>query len=284
MVMEACRLRTLLRNLASFSLHRLRPFSSSSAAASPRDWRFFSDDNSEGGSSVYRHALKFQRPSTIKWQKQLRNSVRFIGTVDLPLKRINFGSGKLGVHTVLNVKTSRNSNRPVKILLLMLDEMAEISMKHLKPNDFIYVSGHLGSYTKADGNGKLVTKYKVTVKEINYVMQHGQGSTCQKSEQSESGRGETGLEKYKNRLHLWQVFFASPNEWWDNRKSKRKSEINPKHPDFKHKDTGEALWLSTNDPSWIKRQFQLHDSRLAEGGQGEDGSHRSRVSQWVYDE
>ncbi|KAA8546247.1 hypothetical protein F0562_003014 [Nyssa sinensis] len=132
----------------------------------------------------------------------------------------------------------------------MLDEMAELSIKHLKPNDFIYVSGHLGSYTKADVNAKLVTKYKVIVKEINYVMQHGQLATCQKSEQSESG----------------QVFVNNPNEWQGYRKSK----VKPNYPDFKHKDTGEALWLSTNDPPWIKRQLQLQDSRLEEGSQGED--------------
>ncbi|KAA8528571.1 hypothetical protein F0562_035926 [Nyssa sinensis] len=281
--MEACRLPTLFRNLGSLSLQRLRPFSAT-PAASPRLWRFVSEDKSEGGSSVYRHTLKFQRPSTIYWQGQLRNSVHFIGTVDFPLKRIKPESGQFGVHTILNVRTSLDSNRPLKILLLMLDEMAEVSIKHLKPNDFIYVSGHLGSYTKADVNGKLVTKYKVIVKEINYVMQRGQNSTCQKLEQSDSGQGETGFEKYKNRLHLWQVFFTNPNEWRDYRKSKRNSKVKPNYPDFKHKDTGEALWLSTNDPPWIKRQLQLQDYRLAEGGQGEDVSYRSRVSEWVYDE
>ncbi|KAJ8541062.1 hypothetical protein K7X08_001878 [Anisodus acutangulus] len=69
---------------------------------------------------------------------------------------------------------------------------------------------------------------------------------------------EDELEKYRNRIQLWQIFFASPYEWMDFRKGK----VNPKYPDFKHKDTGEALWIRTDDPPWIKRQLDILDSRL----------------------
>lgn len=79
-----------------------------------------------------------------------------------------------------------------------------------------------------------------------------------------------------NRLHLWQVFFASPNEWWDQRKNK----LNPKLPDFKHRDTGEALWLSKHNPPWVTRQLELLDSKFAGGFAGR----RSRLTSWVYDE
>lgn len=89
--------------------------------------------------------------------------------------------------------------------------------------------------------------------------------------------GGAVLEKYKDRLHLWQVFFANPYEWWDNREDK----LNPRQPDFKHKDTGEALWLSPGDPPWIKRQLELLDTRMAEQGHGQK---RFRVSKWEYDE
>ena len=43
----------------------------------------------------------------------------------------------------------------------MWDRMAEISFKHLKQNDLIHVSGHLGFYTKADDNGQLRPYHKV---------------------------------------------------------------------------------------------------------------------------
>ncbi|XP_057469274.1 protein OSB1, mitochondrial-like [Actinidia eriantha] len=278
--MGAIRLRTSLRNVTSLSyrLQRLRNFSSSSST-SPRKWKFLSDDPADGGSSVYRHALKSQRPSTIKWQEQLRNSVSFIGTVDRPVKNVNAVHG-FGVYTLINVKASPKSNNFFKVLLKMWDEMADISIKHLKPNDCIYVSGHLGSYTKVDDNGKLHTAYEVIVKEINHVVQCGQGPTCKKANQSDSGEGETGLEKYKNRLHLWQVFFANPLEWWDNRRRKP----NPNHPDFKHKDTGEALWIHSSDPPWVKKQLQLYDSSVAAQGLRQDVRSRSSLSMWVFND
>lgn len=84
------------------------------------------------------------------------------------------------------------------------------------------------------------------------------------------------LEKWRDRLHLWQVFFSNPYEWWDNRKQK----LYPGSPDFKHKDTGEALWLSPNDPPWIKKQLQLLDSEM---GLGEPVDGRTRLSKWEYD-
>ncbi|KAK8953561.1 hypothetical protein KSP40_PGU006658 [Platanthera guangdongensis] len=60
-------------------------------------------------------------------------------------------------------------------------------------------------------------------------------------------------------VELWQAFFANPVDWWDNRKNKR----NPKYPDFKHKDTGEALWIEgRSNPSWVKGQLAILDERM----------------------
>ncbi|XP_072983654.1 protein OSB2, chloroplastic-like isoform X1 [Typha latifolia] len=47
---------------------------------------------------------------------------------------------------------------------------------------------------------------------------------------------------------LWKSLVDNPDRWWDNRSNK----LNPKSPDFKHKDTGEALWLgSSSTPQWV---------------------------------
>ncbi|KAF3974535.1 hypothetical protein CMV_002143 [Castanea mollissima] len=270
--MNMHRFGALIRNAKRF-------YSSSPAIGRPE--KFFFADDGEAGSSVFRHALKFQRPATIKWDKQLLNSASFIGTVNLPLKVVDTKiTGRFGVHTMLSVNSSPDdSNRTVRILLLMWDEMAQMSLQHVKPNDFIYVSGPLGCYTKAYEDGDLRTYYKVTVEELNYVARDGQGPTSQKVEESQLGAGGADLEGYENRNYLWQVFFTNPYEWRDLRKRK----VNPRQPDFKHKDTGEALWLSPNDPPWIKRQLQLLDTKMAEQGQGDFGL-RSRVSMWDYDE
>ncbi|XP_059636505.1 uncharacterized protein LOC132278677 isoform X2 [Cornus florida] len=187
--MEALRVRAraLSRDVVWFSLQKFRRFSSSSSTARARARSSFSDDP-EGGSSIYRHALKFKPPSTINWQnryrkalevleypdrpsrwpkyiQQLHNSVSFIGTIDR-LRESDCQYGDSGTYTWLTVKTSPDSNRSFEILLNMWDEMAEISIRHLKPNDFIYVSGRLGSYTKVDINGKLETYYQIQLKPL----------------------------------------------------------------------------------------------------------------------
>ncbi|KAL6207354.1 hypothetical protein ACLB2K_018312 [Fragaria x ananassa] len=174
--------------------------------------------------------------------------------------------------------TVRNCPQPestFRILLKMWDEMAVLSFKHLKQNDFIYVSGHLSCYTKNKLDGSCALYHELVVKELNYVAQHGQGPGCANHEKPQSDGGETGLEKSREWLHLWQVFFANPYDWWDNRKRK----LNPRQPDFKHKYVDEALWLRPDDPPWIKTQIHRLDERMAE----QVGHHR-RISKWEYDE
>jgi len=44
-----------------------------------------------------------------------------------------------------------------------------------------------------------------------------------------------------------------PDEWWDNRMSKR----NPRAPNFKHKATNKALWIdNVRTPNWAKVKFE----------------------------
>ncbi|KAK2992324.1 hypothetical protein RJ640_020317 [Escallonia rubra] len=296
--MEATsRLRALFKHLFPYSsqLHKFRPFSSPAATVRKVSSHF--PDEPEAGSPLYRHALESQRPSTIRWRKSLQNSVSFIGTVVGPLR----GVGEFGLQTRLqssaealvllcarflfhwlcNFCTWQAYAFQIvnRITLHMWGEMAEISKEHLKPKDFIYVSGHLGSFEIVDEYGRHRMYYKVNVKEINYVIQEDRYVACPKFEQSES-RVETPKDKWKNRLHLWQVFFSNPNEWRDNRKNKK----NPKQPDFTHKDTGEALWLGRYDPPWVERQLQLHDARLA-GNSTEGHAHfHSHLTPLMYDD
>ncbi|XP_062119930.1 protein OSB1, mitochondrial [Humulus lupulus] len=276
--MRALRLRSHTKVWSQLSpFQSLVPFSSSTASANPSSSNS-SFDKAEGGSGVYRNTLQSQRPSSITWRKEFRNSASFIGTVDQPVKVLSSDGDSICAYTVLTVSSSNQSNGALRIVLNLRDEMGKLCLNHLKPNDIIYVSGPLGTFTKADQNGNLSLRYKVIVKELNYVMQRC-GSASRKNEEQESNKGETVFEKYKNRLHLWQVFFSNPYEWWDNRKCK----VNPLLPDFKHKDTGEALWLSPNDPPWIKKQLEKLDSIIAEHGPFERIGRRARVSEWEYD-
>ncbi|KAH0680485.1 hypothetical protein KY285_021512 [Solanum tuberosum] len=257
----AARSSAVFKRAASTAAQVLRHQNFSSAAASAdihRQGDFYCDDSEGEESAVYQHTLKFQRPSTIKQHQLLHNSVSLIGKIDYPFKRVNTKNGSFGVHTLLSVSGSSQSRPSFKVMLKMWDEMAEVSMEHLKSNDLVYVWGHLGSYTKTDENGKHKMRYQVDVKEINFVTPDVQALAIPEFQKKES-RGEDELENYRNRIQLWQIFFASPFEWMDFRKSK----VNPKYPDFKNRDTGEVLWLRTDDPPWIKRQLDILDSRFS---------------------
>ncbi|XP_034214513.1 protein OSB4, chloroplastic-like isoform X2 [Prunus dulcis] len=62
------------------------------------------------------------------------------------------------------------------------------------------------------------------------------GVQIQKSKQAKESRGDES----------WKDLVENPGKWWDNRLEKR----NKNGPDFKHKETGEALWLSSS-PAWV---------------------------------
>lgn len=49
------------------------------------------------------------------------------------------------------------------MLLVMRGDMADLCEEHLQPNDFIYVAGRLGSYTKKDKDEKDRVCYKVRI-------------------------------------------------------------------------------------------------------------------------
>ncbi|XP_058725188.1 protein OSB1, mitochondrial-like isoform X1 [Vicia villosa] len=224
------------------------------------------DDAVPGTSAVYNHALKFQRPPTIKWKPHLENTTTFIGSVTRELKRVN--SNTFGFHTTIRVRSSNKPNSSsFWVLLMMWNDVAEFAYQHVKPNHFICVSGCLATY---DGERGLC--YKLIVNELEFVTQSpGYGE-----HEKEIKFGAGNQLSDGNQLHLWQVFFASPNEWWDRRKNK----LNPNSPDFKHKDTGEALWLSKHNPPWVTRQLELLDLKFSGGFAGR----RPRLTSWVYDE
>ncbi|KAL8516491.1 hypothetical protein ACS0TY_014948 [Phlomoides rotata] len=275
----------------------------SSSAAVHRPWSYFGEVSKEshGESAVYTRALKLQRPTTVQYIKSLGNSVSLIGEIERPLTACN--SSKVGVHTLLKVKSTGVCGDFSRIMLKFWNEMAEMSIQHLKPNDLVYVSGSLRSYMKVEKDGKPMRGYEVNVTEMNFVSRHSSGpgsQNCAKSEQEgakncvksnqegakkcakleQEVSAEDIMQKRRDRLHLWQIFFANPHEWWDNRNNK----LNPRMPDYKHKDTGEALWLTNNDPPWINQQLQLLDSRLSKQSPGQPRNGRSKLSPLVFDD
>lgn len=112
-------------------------------------------------------------------------------------------------------------------------------------------------------DGKQQTYYKVVVQQLNFVERSFSSLPLSDPDSNPMMAGKRlGNHAGSNMGSVeesWQAFFANPVDWWDNRKNKK----NPKYPDFKHKDTGEALWVEGRyNPPWVKSQLAILDTRM----------------------
>ncbi|CAN7054473.1 unnamed protein product [Brassica oleracea var. botrytis] len=272
------KLGSLIRITASrlSSNQHLRDAGSFASSAIPKP-RFFSK-GTEGESALYHHARMFRKPLSTSFKFNLSNSVSLMGFVDQPIRVIDTEPDRFGVSTWLRVKDPRDPNRSFRIPLSIWDVMARKCVAHLKPKDFIFVSGRLVSYDKSSGNENsgFGLDYQVKVSEVSHVMappSHLLDSEIPKKPKSETVVSlevarEDAIEESKNGdIDLWEAFFANPDDWWDRRRSKN----NPRLPDFKHKDTDQALWLSSDTPVWVTSHLELLDQRR--GDDTEESEH-----------
>ncbi|KAI3922102.1 hypothetical protein MKX01_005791 [Papaver californicum] len=201
-------------------------------------------DQKKDESLVYKHKLLYQRPDTIaimKFQEPDYNSVSFIGSVLFPPRLVN-SSSSLGVYTWLEVK--------YPILIPISGTMTKVDLsgnetKTLK--DFNFVENYPYCETKESEKPGL-----------KVVSEDGDGECPVYVVPRSSNVEDSSCKEEKvDRLRLWQIFFANPREWRDNREREK---TNPKLPDFSHKYTNEALWFKANDPSWVRRQIERYDS------------------------
>ncbi|XP_052169986.1 protein OSB1, mitochondrial-like [Diospyros lotus] len=219
------------------------------------------DYNGSNGNYGGLGAPQFPRPSEIQWRKELCNAVHLIGIVATPVQIKHLSSGKVLAWSRLAVKKS--STETAWINLTFWDELAHIASQHIEKGNQIFVSGRLVSDTVEIEDGKQQTYYKVVVQQLNFVERNFSPVALYDGDSNSSRPGRTVSNYAANNTgsteELWQAFFANPVDWWDNRKSKR----NPKYPDFKHKDTGEALWIEGRyNPPWVKSQLAILDSRM----------------------
>ncbi|XP_040377904.1 protein OSB1, mitochondrial-like [Oryza brachyantha] len=233
----------------------------------------------EAESVAYRMSM-LRAPPVVKKAELPRNSCRLIGRLHGSVRPFGGSSDECPrAYTFLSVSSSSPRSSSFRVTLNLEGELAKVSLKHLKQNDLVYVSGILSSYHKVDPCGEKHIVYKVHVTDLNYVVdQNRRPQNDDNSSDKTSAMSTTDeilQEKKCIRLRLWQVFFANPYEWWDNRQSKPHF----KCADFKHKDTGEKLWLLPDDPPWIRRQLELHDQEIAKNGH-RDGRRTLKNDTW----
>ncbi|KAK7270302.1 hypothetical protein RIF29_23349 [Crotalaria pallida] len=215
----------------------------------------------------------YPKPTEIQWNKELCNSVNLIGIVASPVEIRHFPSGKVVAWTRLTVK--KNATQSSWINLTFWDEMAHIAYQHLQTGHQIFVSGRLTTDTVETDDGKYQTYYKVVCQQLNFIERSFSSAYSRDQDSDNLMPGNSGKKgsyfpnNTGSTVELWNAFFANPGEWWDNRKNKK----NPKGPDFKHKDTGEALWIEgRSNPPWVKSQLAILDSRM-----GPQAGHNTRM-------
>ncbi|KAM7521658.1 hypothetical protein LguiA_011560 [Lonicera macranthoides] len=200
----------------------------------------------------------YPKPSEIQWKKEICNSVQLIGIVSVPVEIKHLSSGKVLAWSRLAVKKSPTDTTWIN--LTFWDELALVAFQHVEKGHQIYVSGRLVSDTVESDDGKQRTFYKIVVQQLNFIERSGSSMAFNNGDSSE-GRTPKHYAANSTRSieELWQAFFANPLDWWDNRKNKR----NPNYPDFKHKDTGEALWVEGRyNPPWVKSQLSVLDIKM----------------------
>ncbi|KZV45275.1 hypothetical protein F511_16858 [Dorcoceras hygrometricum] len=258
---------TLLRpqnpvQVPSFPLHfnksakKIRLKCSFDSTSGLYDYERFANSGSNAGSGS-----QYPRPAEIQWKKELCNSVQLIGNVGSPVQIKHLPSGKIVAWSRLAVKKSQTETSWIN--LTFWDELAHIAFEHVEKGQQIYVSGRLVSDTVEIDDQKQQTYYKVVVQQLNFIEKNLSSVSLYNGDSNSSTPGRKQNNYPANSTgspeELWQAFFANPMEWWDNRKNKR----SPNYPDFKHKDTGEALWVEGRyNPPWVKSQLSLLDSRM----------------------
>ncbi|KAI3925409.1 hypothetical protein MKW98_015757 [Papaver atlanticum] len=211
----------------------------------------------------YTGNLDWPKPSEIPWQSNKANSVNLIGSISMPVQlQDEYPDRKSTVISIL----LRDSAPHLRIPIIFKGFLADIAAEHLKEKDVIHVAGHLSGDSLPP---KLVKEYghfgiQVMAHSISFIKEPFQGNqtytTYTQGEQT-SGQPVNTLKDT-----LWRDLFDNPSQWADYRKDKLNRLVKPKHPDFKHKDSGQPLWINSA-PNWAISELQI-----TSGKEGEESS------------
>jgi single stranded DNA-binding protein len=206
----------------------------------------------------------------VEWKAENQNSVTLIGRLGREPEIKYFEDGK--VTASVSIAVNRGKNAAASWFELdFWNETAKAVSEKLRKGQQVQVTGRLVQNTWSDRQtGMKREKIRVVVRDVAIVtggMAGSQGGNFQdqggynnNSRQSYGGGGGGGSRggsvQSKDIEGQWAALFCSPNDFWDNRATKR----NPKAPDFKHKETGEALWVeSRNTPTWVASSLKELD-------------------------
>ncbi|XP_071698225.1 protein OSB2, chloroplastic-like [Rutidosis leptorrhynchoides] len=115
------------------------------------------------------------------------------------------------------------------------------------------------------------SKMDVASIEKSYAESHNGAESSPVRNSTESGRLQSTRKVNKpSMLASWRDLLTNPKQWTDNRESKRKGLVKANYPDFKHKDTGVALWLNGAPVEILQGLGQLEFGGLPSKGEKSD--------------
>ncbi|GER54320.1 organellar single-stranded DNA binding protein 3 [Striga asiatica] len=229
------------------------------------------------------------KPGEMPYQAKVTNFVNLIGRVGLPIRFESDADGKHLAATVISLLNG-GARTPLTIPVVFEGVLAHSVSCHVRENDLVFVSGHLSVDPTGVLPGESLGKFHVVAENINFV----EGDLMKSPLQWYDYRGlkKNGSVKEKHpdfkqkvtrealwissapkwalhgleRLEFdvikpkhanesssddsWKDVVENPDNWWDCRANKK----NPKAPDFKHKKTGDALWLN-RAPGWVSAKL-----------------------------
>ncbi|GER43478.1 organellar single-stranded DNA binding protein 3 [Striga asiatica] len=245
-------------------------------------------------------AIDWPRPIEIPFQPRVANAVNLIGRVKTPV-HLESGADGNRLATVLISQDCGDRCDTLLIPVVFEGDLAQVVALHVKEKDRVFVSGKLRMgptrFVFADGYGK----FHLVAENLNFVEGYVKKAVSGESDwvaspvtqQSNNeandsnhieSKPEKGYEKSlqssstkkkgDRSLDLWRDLLKSPKQWWDYRGHKSNGLVKERHPDFKHKDSGNGLWVD-RAPDWVllglaKLEFDVMflRPRLSQGGEG----------------
>ncbi|UPR00756.1 single-stranded DNA-binding protein [Chloropicon primus] len=201
----------------------------------------------------------------VEWQAENANAVTLIGRLGREPEVKYLENGKVTANVSLAV--SRGKNQSAHWFELdFWDEDARLVADNCRKGQQVQVQGRLTQNTWRDKmTGQKKEKVRVVCNRVALVAGGAQGGGDGGFDSFQGGLGGKyspsggrggGAVASKDLEGRWAALFCSPGDFWDNRATKK----NPRAPDFKHKETGEALWIeSRGTPAWVASSLKELD-------------------------
>ncbi|XP_057992185.1 protein OSB2, chloroplastic isoform X3 [Hevea brasiliensis] len=218
------------------------------------------------------------RPREIPFQAKVANSVNLVGYVSQPIQFQASPHSQNWAATVITQNPSFDSP-PLRIPIIFEGNLAHVASSHLKKGDYVYIAGQLISGSPPIDVIGGQAQVWIMVDNMNFVQVSSQITKGYGRWQQDGGflhRQQEGPLKYNastnkdgdSALNSWRDLLDNQKQWWDYRSNKRSGLAHSRHPDFKRKDGGVALWLD-RAPGWILSELEkLEFHKIPKSKQG----------------